>query len=178
MFDYLQKQISLMNKIRLTLRVTGIIAGVSAAMSPFIFISFASRLGDGFAIVGELAAAAVLLGIPTGINFMCLAIGLRGRIKDLGALSSLTEDASRFVPVLQPYLRKIGVHRIILWVVAGLIMLQGLTPLSSYSGDAYAQNFGILVISAPVAAIFAGVHAYLAVILQRQIKDLTPALNS
>ena len=183
MFDYLQKQINLMNKIRLTLRVTGIIAGVSAVMSPFVFFSTLSGSSGSGGILGVfsgglLATLFVVAGVPTGMHFMFLGLSLRGRIRELNNLSRLTQDASQFVPVLRPYLKKIGVHRIVLWVLATLILAQIAVPLGAMDQYSYSGSEGLLVGFIGAYLLNAGVQIYLGFVLQKQITDLTPALNS
>lgn len=170
MNDYLQKQINLLDRIRLTLRVIGIIAGVSAAISPGLVFSGSSGW--------MIATVCVVAGFPTGMHFMFLGLALRGRASELRALSALTHDAFQFAPVLKPYLRKIGVHRVILWVLAALILAQIAVPLGALQQYSDTGSSGALVGFIGAYLLNAGVQIYLGFVLQKQITDLTPALNT
>ena len=177
MNEYLQNQISLLGNFRIALRITGIIAGVSAAVGPFLIAaaglsgSFGSIASDAF-----LIAISLLLGVPIGIDFMCLAITLRGRLNGLKLMDAATDNQEKFNGFRSKHLAKLRVNRVVLWVLGSLILLEAMNVLQStlgirgvyYSAEPIGTTIGLLCL------LIAGIHIYLGFLLSRQLKDLTP----
>ena len=183
MNEYLQTQITLLGKLRVTLRVVGIVLGVAAAAGPILI--FAVGFSGAFSnntVSAFTVAVLFIIGVPIGINFMCLAIALRGRMANLKAMDAATNNPGEFRQLLSTYLSKIKTHRIVLWVLGGLIALQSFSSLASIAGGlglgspletSYAE-----IISSLVVLMVAAAHGYLGLVLSRQIKDLTPSLTA
>ena len=165
MNEYLESQIALMGKLRMTIRTLGLIAGVGAILLPM------------WALTNGLTEAFFVL-LPIGLNFMFLAIALRTRVAELGVMLTATGDSVKFVSLLTPYLAKIRVHRVILWVVAGLIGINALGRLATYGFYGQMDAFSLFLGSGAVLLLSAGLHVYLGLVLSKQIKDLTPSMTA
>jgi len=165
MNEYLESQIALMGKLRMIIRTLGLIAGVGA-------LAISS-----LALVNGLTEA-FLVCLPIGLNFIFLAIALRNRVIELGVMLTATNDSEKFVSLLTPYLAKIRVHRVILWVVAGLITLNSLSMIGNYVFYSQMDFFSLFLGSGAVFLLSAGLHVYLGLVLSKQIKDLTPSLTA
>jgi len=165
MNEYLESQIALMGKLRMIIRTLGLIAGVGALAIPM------------FALINGLTEA-LFVCLPIGLNFMFLAIALRNRVIELGVMLTATNDSEKFVSLLTPYLAKIRVHRVILWVVGGLITLNSLSMIGNYVFHIQLDFFSLFLGSGAVFLLSAGLHVYLGLVLSKQIKDLTPSLTA
>lgn len=182
MSEYILTQIELLGNLRRAIRVAGIIAGVAAAAIPIgsVFMAFSGFSGPASQNVLELSIATLVIALPIGFNFMFLEIALRARIVDLNSLQASTGNEENFRSRLSPYLAKIKVHRIILWVFGGLVTLQCLGqgqdpgfqeqegfsllyPVFSYPAQMAAAILGLLV---------AGVHIYLGFVLSNHVKAM------
>lgn len=165
MNEYLESQIALMGKLRMTIRTLGLIAGVGAILLPM------------WALINGLTEAFFVL-LPIGLNFMFLAIALRTRVAELGVMLTATGDSVKFVSLLTPYLAKIRVHRVILWVVAGLIVLNSASKIQTFASFSQMDAFSLFLDSGIALLLVAGLHVYLGMVLSKQIKDLTPSLTA
>jgi len=165
MNEYLESQIALMGRLRMITRTLGLIAGVGALAIPM------------FALINGLTEA-LFVCLPIGLNFMFLAIALRNRVVELGVMLTATNDSVKFVSLLTPYLAKIRTHRVILWVVAGLIVLNSMSRITTYAFYSQMDAFSLFLGSGAVLLLSAGLHVYLGLVLSKQIKDLTPSLTA
>jgi hypothetical protein len=109
---------------------------------------------------------------------MFLAIALRNRVVELGVMLTATNDSVKFVLLLTPYLAKIRTHRVILWVVGGLIVLNAMSRITTYAFYSQMDVFSLFLGSGAVLLLSAGLHVYLGLALSKQIKDLTPSLTA
>ena len=180
MNEYLQNQISLLGNFRIALRIAGIFAGVVAAVGPFLIAtaglsgSFGTNTSDAL-----LIAISLLLGVPIGIDFMCLAITLRGRLNGLKLMDAATDNHEKFNGFRSNHLAKLRINRVVLWGLGGLILLQAINVLQSTLGIQ-----GVYYFSEPIGLtigllclLIAGIHIYLGFLLSRQLKDLTPPVE-
>ena len=161
MIEYLQAQQKLMSTLRNVSRIVGIIAGVLAIVTPFV--SLGSSIGF------------IVVGVPSGIILMFLAIGLRGRAEDLRKLSVSTKSPETFNPLLNAYVKKISIHRVILWVFGGIIILENLSIFNLGTGVTSDIMYNLLS-SSWLFLLLGGYIIYLGFVLSKQVKDLTPAL--
>jgi len=182
MNEYLQQQITLLDKLRRLVKTTGISAGAASAVIPIIttFITFSGVLGAGGSGLFELGITVTIIAFPLAINFMVLEIALRGRIADLNHIGVAVGDPESLGKLLASYLGKIVVHRIILWIVGALLALQAFGQIQDLGmnrellGFYLGQSTGLDFLVGFLAAAF---QVYLGIVLSRQVKALPLALN-
>lgn len=177
MKEYLESQVSFMQSLRLICRYLGIVAGVAAALAPFL-IFYATNYWDevypdGPGLLVPLFWG-MMLGFPAGMNLMFLGIALNGRRRDLNTLSNNLSNKDAFNAHLENYVNRIGVHRIVLIIVGAIAALQALWEIPNMilgATEDVASYWGgpsFFLVSGSIGLI----HLYLAWVLNNQIQAL------